>query len=188
MKIRMKKLAVIGLLLMMVLSLTACGDEEKGPLAAAGSGAPLQAGDKVDAEAAYEGNRLMTGEGVAIRGHKVYLDDVPLAVREKDLARALPDKELLRLAAKYQAFPTEEDLKGGLSPLAQDADGIADAAQVISLNGQLKDLLADKVETAWRADRGILAKIRQKDRSTADWEAFLAKQDDKDKTDLILRR
>lgn len=188
MKKIIRQLILVTLLAVTALAFTACDKEADGPLAKAGSGEPLQVGDRVDTEAALEANRLMTGDGLTRRGHKVFLDGVPLSVREKDLARALPDKAYLRLAAKYDAFPSEADLKETLGILPDKAGDADVAAAVISANGQLKSLLEDKVKEAWLANDTLVGQVIGRNRSEGDWEAFIEKERDKDKTELILRR
>lgn len=188
MKKIIRQLILVTLLAVTALAFTACDKEADGPLAKAGSGEPLQVGDRVDTEAALEANRLMTGDGLTQRGHKVFLDGVPLSVREKDLARALPDKTYLRLAAKYDAFPSETDLKETLGILPDKAGDADVAAAVISANGQLKSLLEDKVKDAWLANDTLVGQVIGRNRSEGDWEAFIEKERDKDKTELILRR
>lgn len=178
------------LAVVLLFSVTGCG-RETGALDQAGKGEAPALGDRAAVDASVSANRLLTGEGISKRGNKVYLRGVPLSVRENELARALPNKEVLRLALEYDVLPTEDDVEKGLGGLGVPADeenAAMHSARILAENRLLCALVEENAFEAWRTEVNLVDRIRKKSRTQDDWQAYIEKLEDKNKTELILQR
>ncbi len=185
-----KKMVALMLALVMLLSVTGCGREATA-LDQAGKGDAPALSDVAAVEACEAANRLLTGDGISKRGKQVYLRGVPLSVRESELARALPNKEVLRLALKYDVLPTREEAQKRLSGLgapAGEKNAALDSAMVVAENKVLCELVEQNVFEVWRKKVNPIARIRKQTRTKDDWQAYIAKLDNKNKTELVLQQ
>lgn len=185
----MKKTMALVLALVMLLSVTGCG-REASALDQAGKGDAPALSDAASVEACAAANRLLTGDGISNRGKRVHMRGVPLSVRESELARALPNKEVLRLALKYDVLPTREDAEKRLSGLRKPGENskAMDSAAVVAENRVLCELVERNAFEVWKKKVNPIARIRKQTRTEEDWKAYIKKLDEKNKTELILQR
>lgn len=182
----MRKHRLLLLLILLIGTLTflaGCGAEST-DLDRAGQGDRPTATEIHDIKAAQAANQILLGEGVSARGHRLYFKDVPLSVREQDLAQCLPDKELLYLMVKYDAYGDIQAIRDRMD-LTMDENN---PDTMLAMNRFLLEDVRAQVEAAWRDHPSLWQRIRGKERTAADFQAYLEKRQDKDKTHLYLLR
>lgn len=178
-----KHLGVLALLLLAMALLAGCGAPTTA-LDSAGHGDAPAAVHTRAVEAAQAANQIMLGEGISARGHRLYFKGVPLSVREKELAQCLPDKELLYLMQRYKAYGDKQALHDALDLSVDENEPEA----IIATNRLLQKEVRDKVRAEWRAHPTPWQRLRGVERSDDDFQAYLEKCRDKNKTHLYLLR